>query len=97
MNPRAFASSEPWASSRVATPIGRLSLVASPAGLAAVLWECDGVNRVRLPALRESPEHAVLREVERQLGEYFAGGIETKRYLLAFEKERLAADLASAA
>ena len=73
MSHHAMTSPEPWASRVLATPIGRLSLVASPSGLAAVLWECDGADRVRLPATRESPGHAVLGEAERQLAEYFAG------------------------
>jgi methylated-DNA-[protein]-cysteine S-methyltransferase len=64
---------ESWARKIVATPIGRLCIVASPAGLAAVLWECDGPDRVRLPALRDVADHPVLVEAERQLGEYFAG------------------------
>ena len=67
------AMPEPWASKPVSTPIGRLMLVASPEGLAAVLWESDGPDRVRLPHTCEVPDHPVLVETERQLADYFAG------------------------
>ncbi len=66
-------SAEAWARKIIATPIGRLTLVAGPAGLAAVLWESDGPNRVRLPALEDSAAHPVLNEAERQLEDYFGG------------------------
>ena len=55
------------------SPVGVLKLVGSDAGLAAVLWEHDRPNRVRLDANVEAPDHPVLVEAERQLGEYFAG------------------------
>jgi len=71
--PIEHASVEPWSSLHVATPIGRLLLVASPEGLAAVLWESDGPDRVRLPSMREAPDHPVLVEATRQLEDYFAG------------------------
>lgn len=57
----------------VESPVGALKLVASDQGLAAILWPDDDPQRVRLSALTESPEHPVLVEAERQLGEYFAG------------------------
>lgn len=55
------------------TPVGRLKLVASEAGLAAILWQDDDPARVRLGPLVESADHPVLVETERQLGDYFAG------------------------
>ncbi|HEX2859952.1 MAG TPA: methylated-DNA--[protein]-cysteine S-methyltransferase [Alphaproteobacteria bacterium] len=55
------------------SPMGELKLVASDKGLAAVLWENDDPQRVRLGTMTRDDGHAVLREVERQLGEYFAG------------------------
>ena len=58
---------------RVATPVGRLTLVASDDGLAAVLWEHDRPGRVRLDRGAEDVRHRVLVEAERQLREYFAG------------------------
>jgi methylated-DNA-[protein]-cysteine S-methyltransferase len=57
----------------VRSPIGRLTLVASERGLAAVLWPREDPLRVRLGALHEDRAHALLRQVERQLKEYFAG------------------------
>ena len=55
------------------SPVGRLKLVATSDGLAAILWETDGTDRVRLGVADESPGHPLLSEVERQLTEYFAG------------------------
>jgi methylated-DNA-[protein]-cysteine S-methyltransferase len=57
----------------VDSPVGRLTLVASNHGLAAILWENDNPRRVPLNAGRRDDEHPVLRAAERQLGEYFAG------------------------
>jgi methylated-DNA-[protein]-cysteine S-methyltransferase len=55
------------------SPVALLKLVGSEAGLAAVLWEDDDPKRVKLEATTEAPDHPVLLEAERQLGEYFAG------------------------
>jgi methylated-DNA-[protein]-cysteine S-methyltransferase len=55
------------------SPIGRLKLVASDKGLAAILWENDDPKRVRLNIAGEDTRHPVLMETERQLDEYFAG------------------------
>jgi methylated-DNA-[protein]-cysteine S-methyltransferase len=57
----------------VASPIGKLKLVASDQWLVAILWENDSPNRVRLSELVASERHPVLFETERQLGEYFSG------------------------
>jgi len=57
----------------VDSPVGKLKLVASGDGLAAILWENDRPGRVRLNIEAEDNEHPVLIETERQLGEYFAG------------------------
>ncbi len=63
---------------RIASPIGTLRLIASPAGLIGVYMP----RHVREPAASElesselelvEPEHSVLRETAKQLGEYFAG------------------------
>jgi hypothetical protein len=53
------------------SPVGLLRLVASNAGLAAVLWENDNPRRVRLVDQVKDNGHATLVEVERQLAEYF--------------------------
>ncbi|MFO2463973.1 methylated-DNA--[protein]-cysteine S-methyltransferase [Pseudomonas sp. 15FMM2] len=55
------------------SPVGQLTLVARNGKLAAILWEQERANRVRLGALQEANDSAVLLEVERQLKEYFAG------------------------
>lgn len=63
----------PYASKFVLTPVGRLQLVASDQGLAAVLWENDPPGRVKFAAVEPQDDHPVLQEAERQLREYFAG------------------------
>ncbi|MCW1885310.1 methylated-DNA--[protein]-cysteine S-methyltransferase [Luteolibacter flavescens] len=55
------------------SPVGELKLVASDAGLAAILWENDDPKRVRLGPMLEDNSHPVLTGTARQLGEYFAG------------------------
>ena len=57
----------------IRSPIGNLKLVASSVGLVAVLWENDTPKRVRLPDLKEDPQHPMLLQAERELKEYFAG------------------------
>lgn len=57
----------------MASPIGKLKLVASDKGLVAILWENDNPRRVRLKDLVEDDHHPVLVKTERQLNEYFAG------------------------
>ena len=57
----------------VASPVGRLTLVGNDQGLAAVLWENDRPNRVRLNIAGENTRHPVLLETARQLREYFRG------------------------
>jgi methylated-DNA-[protein]-cysteine S-methyltransferase len=57
----------------VLSPVGRLTLVATDEGLAAILWENDRPDRVRLQIEAEENGHPVLVETERQLQEYFAG------------------------
>jgi methylated-DNA-[protein]-cysteine S-methyltransferase len=57
----------------IASPVGELKLVASDAGLVAILWENDDPARVRLGMMAEAAEHPVLVRAEEQLREYFAG------------------------
>jgi len=57
----------------IESPVGRLTLAATRDGLAAVLWERDRADRVRLNIEAEDRSHPVLAEAGRQLGEYFAG------------------------
>jgi methylated-DNA-[protein]-cysteine S-methyltransferase len=65
------------------SPVGRLKLVASQRGLAAILWENDDPKRVRLAPLVEDKNHPVLLETERQLNDYFAGKL--KKFSLRFD------------
>jgi methylated-DNA-[protein]-cysteine S-methyltransferase len=53
------------------SPVGKLTLVASDEGLAAILWENDDPSRVRLSTTVENKTHPVLLETERQLHAYF--------------------------
>lgn len=55
------------------SPAGKLKLVASEKGLAAILWEKDKEARVKLPESLENPKHAILVKAGSQLAEYFAG------------------------
>jgi methylated-DNA-[protein]-cysteine S-methyltransferase len=57
----------------MASPVGKLKLVASDKGLVAILWEDDNPRRVRLGQLVQDEKHLVLCEIERQLKEYFRG------------------------
>jgi len=62
-----------YAFKTVRSPVGELTLVADANGLAAILWENDRPDRLRLGPLTKDTTHPVLVETERQLGEYFAG------------------------
>lgn len=55
------------------SPVGQLRLVANGERLAAILWENDKPNRVRLGELVEANDRPVLIDTERQLNEYFIG------------------------
>ncbi|MYM31285.1 methylated-DNA--[protein]-cysteine S-methyltransferase [Duganella sp. CY15W] len=57
----------------VASPVGKLQLVAKGDALAAILWENERPNRVRLEPMIENRSSAVLAKVAGQLAEYFAG------------------------
>ena len=65
------------------SPVGELKLVASDRGLAAILWENDDPDRVRLGATVKAPQHPLLVEAERQLRAYFAGTL--KRFTLPID------------
>ncbi len=55
------------------TPIGPMTVVASDAGLRAVLWPGDD-GRVRLPdQIVEDADHPIVAAASAQLTEYFAG------------------------
>lgn len=65
------------------SPVGELKLVASDRGLAAILWENDDPDRVRLGAAVKAPQYPLLVEAERQLRAYFAGTL--KRFTLPID------------
>lgn len=60
------------ASRMIDSPVGVLTLIASDAGLVAILWENDDPDRVRLGPVVEQADHAILERAERQLAQYFA-------------------------
>src|SRR5437868_7129446 len=66
------------------SPVGRLKLVASDNGLAAILWENDDPKRVRLGSIKEDRKHGMLLETERQLTAYFTGKLEKFSLALDF-------------
>ncbi len=55
------------------SPVGELTLVASDAGLVAILWENDEPDRVRLGTMTRDESDPVLVAAEKQLHAYFAG------------------------
>ncbi|MCW3117124.1 MAG: methylated-DNA/protein-cysteine methyltransferase [Chitinophagaceae bacterium] len=66
------------------SPVGKIKLVASDKGLAAILWENDNPKRVRVKNLIEEINHPVLLDTELQLGEYFKGQRKTFSVTLDF-------------
>ena len=57
-----------------ATPVGELTLVASDAGLRAILWPRLSAARAGIqPRPHRNPDHPVLQQTAAQLDEYFAG------------------------
>ena len=55
------------------SPVGKLTLIASVNGIAAILWENDDPARVRLQPRIEDKRHPLLLKAEAQLKDYFAG------------------------
>lgn len=60
----------------IPSPVGKLTLIASDQGLAAILWENDKPNRVHIGALKEDKNHPMLLKTERQLNDYFMGNLQ---------------------
>jgi methylated-DNA-[protein]-cysteine S-methyltransferase len=65
------------------TVLGKLKLIASDKGLAAILWENDKPARVRLGTLTEDKRHPILLQAEKELSEYLAG--ERKSFSVKFD------------
>jgi methylated-DNA-[protein]-cysteine S-methyltransferase len=57
----------------ISSPIGRLRLIASDEGLAAILWDNDRPVPVHLADFVENPTHPTLLRTEQELNEYFSG------------------------
>ena len=57
----------------MASPVGRLKLVAGDKGLVAILWPDDNPKRVPLGDLTEDADNPYLIQAEAELAEYFAG------------------------
>lgn len=54
------------------SPVGRIRLVASQAGLAAILWEGEDYQRTKLPVAELNHQAPLLLRAEHQLKEYFS-------------------------
>jgi methylated-DNA-[protein]-cysteine S-methyltransferase len=65
------------------SPVGRLKLVASEKGLAALTWENDDPRRVRLGPMERDPNHRILKATETQLSAYFDGKL--KKFTLPLD------------
>jgi methylated-DNA-[protein]-cysteine S-methyltransferase len=55
------------------SPVGELTLVASDAGLTAILWHDDDPDRVRLGTMVEDRNDPILNHAAHELTDYFAG------------------------
>ncbi len=60
-------------SATVQSPVGALTIVASDAGLRAILWPDDDPARVRVADPIDEPSHPVVAMTAHQLAGYFAG------------------------
>lgn len=58
---------------RMDSPVGELTLVASDAGLRSVTWPNERPGRVASPETLHAGDHPVLAAAKAQLGEYFSG------------------------
>ncbi|MDI1353206.1 MAG: methylated-DNA--[protein]-cysteine S-methyltransferase [bacterium] len=58
---------------KMQSPVGELTLVGSKTGLAAILWEDDDPQRVKITSLEHGDNYPLLVETEKQLAAYFAG------------------------
>ncbi len=63
----------PLARNIMPSPVGMLTLVASDAGLVAILWQDDDPRRVSLADVEDAGDHPVLAMAGGQLADYFAG------------------------
>lgn len=52
-------------------PVGRIRMIATGKGLAAILWEGEDYSRTKLPVPEQDDQHPVLLQTGQQLQEYF--------------------------
>lgn len=62
-----------FATATIPSPTGDLTLIASDAGLTAILWGDDPAMQARYAPRRQDRDHSVIAATIRQLEEYFAG------------------------
>ena len=62
-----------YASAVLPSPTGDLTLIASDAGLAAILWNDSDRLQARYAPRHDAPDHPVIATAITQLSEYFAG------------------------
>lgn len=62
-----------YATATIGSPTGDLMLIATDAGLAAVLWGERATIHGRFAPLRTAPDHPLIAATVHQLDEYFAG------------------------
>ncbi len=70
---------------KMKSPVGELTLIATENGLAAVLWPKDNPARVRVKPGALNGRHPILRKAVGQLKEYFAGQRKTFDLVLDFD------------
>lgn len=58
---------------QIQSPVGILTLVASPKALRAILWEKEPQGRVKVEWGHENAEHPLLKAAREQLNAYFEG------------------------
>lgn len=62
-----------YATTTIPSPTGDLTLLATDAGLAAVLWNDNARMQARFSPRVEAPDHPVIAAATQQLTDYFAG------------------------
>lgn len=73
-SPRTGSNETELVQAQVESPVGRLQLIASDAGIRALLWPTDGVRvRTGPTELVDASDHPALHAGRQQLEEYFEG------------------------
>lgn len=66
-----MSSTHDYVYKKMTSPVGKLTLVASDRGLAAILWEKEKLSGTSFSGAREDKSHPLLLKAEKQLNEYF--------------------------